>query len=686
MKLLKLTLENFRCFRGRYVMNLEVTEDHPVILVLGTNGAGKTTLLNAFTWALYGTFTKDVESPERIIHDPVWEAAPLHTEVGAFVKLEFEHDGALFVVRREAMLQKVTQQQNLQQFWPVKVTETRLGESIEIDNGQDRIEKILPEGLRKFFFFNGERMERMFTGDGTGEVKNAIKTLMGLEVMERAIETHLPAALRLLNKEARSLGDSRLQALADEEAALEQRKAAVRELELKLSADISSYQQEAEAAGKALLENQAVAPLQKRRVKLAQDLVSENDRRQEVRERKRKVLAEKGFIAFTGGIDQQVLDLADGLRQRHQLPAGIQRDFIDGLLEEGVCMCGTPVPPGSPEHTALAERRYTAGLVDVQARWMNLAGNAVRMREAREELKEELRSIAKDLQDLEARIGRIDAERSDIDRQLKGVDLADVQRLEDRRKEYEEKRFETHDQWRRAGEELSRLDEEITAVRRKFRSAKVQHDEARRVQRQVALVDEVHEALRDILELKTEEVRRQLDAKVKGIFSRICIKPFTPELTPSFEVELRADSQGKSAIRSTGENQILGLSFVGAVSDMAHEIHDRKQNKSSDSLDEGGIYPLVADSPFGSLGTTYQDEVAEALPRLTSQIVTLLSDSQASSQVMRHLQSAASRTYVLRSITSKADAKEPTIAINGRGVALVIRGDSEHTILEEVTV
>ncbi|MDT0270878.1 AAA family ATPase [Streptomyces sp. DSM 44915] len=685
MNLLKLTVENFRVFHGRHVLKLDVTDGKPAVLIFGMNGAGKTTLLNAFTWALYGTFTGDVEHQDRIINDRAWAEAAFGASVHAASRLEFEHEGALFTVLREVRAVKASEAQDLPRP-TLAVTETRHGESIEVKNGQDRIEKILPEGLRRFFLFNGERMERMFTGDGAGDVQDAIKTLMGLEIIERAIGDHLPAASRKLTAAAKKLGGGRLQQLADAQEKVEQQKEAIRRESLKLSENISAYKREVDAASKALLENGQAAPLQKRRVRLAKELEQEKIRYQELQEKHRRALAERGFIAFTSGVDQTVIDLAEGMRKRQELPAGIQRDFITGLLEDGYCMCGTPVPAGSAGHTALLERLENAGLADVQARWMNLRGNASRLIDARKALLEELREISAELQAVEARINDLDAEETDIARQLKGVDVVDVQKLEDRRKEYDDKRVEALGAHRDAERDMERMEEELTRLRRQFRAAKVEDAEAHRLQRQVALVDEVLEAFRRILDVRTAEVRGQLDARVKGVFSRICIKPFTPELTPDFELRLHATAAGPAAIRSTGENQILGLSFVGAVSEMAKKIHDRKQKTDEANLDEGGIYPVVMDAPFGNLDIEYQDQVAESLPQLTSQIVTLLSQSQARGRVLEHLQSAASRVYVLRSVTSKEDAKEQTITINDRAVPYVTRGDFEHTVLEEVSL
>lgn len=684
MKLLKLTLENFRAFYGRQVLDLGVNDDKPAILIFGNNGAGKTTLLNAFGWVLYGTFSDDVEQQHRVIHDQKWAETAFGQPVSASVKLDFEHEGAVFSALREVSVTKDADEQSIQKP-KLTVNEIRHGESDEVKNGQDRIEKILPEGLRRFFFFNGERMEKMFTGDeNNDQVKQAIKTLMDIEPIERAI-TDLPAVARRLAKEIGSGGDSRLQQLRDEQEQLEQRRTAIRDQEMKkVSADISSYQRQVEAMERALRDNEQAAPMQKARQKIDRQIKDEVAQLQERQARKRDLLSKGGFLAFTSGIDETVIDLAEGMRRRRELPAGIQRGFIDGLLEEGRCMCGTPATPGTPVYEELDRRRYNAGLADVEARWLYVSGQMKHLGEDRRTLLDELKQAAQDIQTCESRIAGLDAERSDIVRQLQGVDVQDVQRLEQGRKEYDEKRIEAMSLYRRLEEQVVQIEKDIETVKKRFNSAQVADAASRKVQRQVNLVNEVLDAFREALELKTEEVRQQLDAQVKEVFSRIFIKSYTPELTDSFELLLK--SPAGIAIRSTGENQVLGLSFVGAVSEIAKRIHHRKAKSGEEFLGEGGIYPVVMDAPFGSLDLTYQEEISEALPKLTSQIVTLLSQSQARGKVMENLQGSATRMYVLRSVTPNRSAEEETIEINNRAVPYVSHGDFEHTILEEVTV
>ncbi|CAM5243223.1 hypothetical protein [Streptomyces narbonensis] len=397
------------------------------------------------------------------------------------------------------------------------MNEVRHGQSVKIENGQDRIEKILPEGLRRFFFFNGERMEKMFTTDeNNDQVKRAIKTLLGLESIERAITDHLPAAAKRLAREIGKDGDTRLQALRDEQDGLEQRKLDIRNHALKVSKDISSYKAQVEVMERALRDNEQAAPMQRARQKIEKQISEAVEQRQIRQARKRELLSKAGFLAFTGGIDATVIELAEGMRRRRELPAGIQRDFIDGLLEEGSCMCGTPVPPGTPAYEELDKRRYNAGLADVESRWMYVSGQMKHLGEARRALLEELKQATQDIQASEDSIARLDQRRARSTASSM-ASIQDVQRLEQGRREYDEKRIDALSTHRRLEEEIVEIDKQIDTVKRRFHGAQVADEASRRVQRQVNLVNEVLDAFRNVLELKTEEVRQQLDAKVREV-------------------------------------------------------------------------------------------------------------------------------------------------------------------------
>ncbi|MGX1117981.1 chromosome segregation ATPase [Streptomyces ambofaciens] len=174
-------------------------------------------------------------------------------------------------------------------------------------------------------------MEKMFTSEeNNDEVKRAIKTLMDLEPMERAITEHLPAAARRLAKEIDKGGDSRLQQLRDQQESLEQQRDDAARRAQKVSRDISSYESEVREMERALRSHSESKPLQNARKKLEWKINEMGGQLQDRYARKREILSKGGFLAFTSHIDETVIGLAEAMRERRQLPAGIQRDFIEG--------------------------------------------------------------------------------------------------------------------------------------------------------------------------------------------------------------------------------------------------------------------------------------------------------------------------------------------------------------------
>ena len=159
-------------------------------------------------------------------------------------------------------------------------------------------------------------------------------------------------------------------------------------------------------------------------------------------------------------------------------------------------------------------------------------------------------------------------------------------------------------------------------------------------------------------------------------------KNLTAEISKDYQLTL-FDENKNPAAKSTGENQLLGLAFTGAI---AHFAKDR-ESEASDILLAGTEAPLVVDSPFGHLDTTYRRGVASFLPELASQIILLVSTSQASSEVLEELEDKIGLQYYLE--RNEEDAaqgrRKEDVSINGKTYDLTLY-DQEitGTLIREV--
>ena len=57
-----ITLDNYRLYEGKNIINFEQDVDKPIFLISGDNGFGKTTFLHSLIWCLYGRLIIEVES------------------------------------------------------------------------------------------------------------------------------------------------------------------------------------------------------------------------------------------------------------------------------------------------------------------------------------------------------------------------------------------------------------------------------------------------------------------------------------------------------------------------------------------------------------------------------------------------------------------------------------------------
>ena len=112
----------------------------------------------------------------------------------------------------------------------------------------------------------------------------------------------------------------------------------------------------------------------------------------------------------------------------------------------------------------------------------------------------------------------------------------------------------------------------------------------------------------------------------------------------------------RSVAKSTGESQITSLSFIGSIADYARNFS--KEDGINKLLGfEGGIYPIIMDSPFGNLDDNYRESVAQGIPKLAEQIVVIVSKSQGQGIVLNELKPRIDKAYLLSFQTTK-DKKE----------------------------
>ena len=192
MQISQVIIENLGPFRGRHTFdvapNTAPGERKPVILISGHNGAGKTTFLDAVRLCLHGQralgltsrqdYAADIRS--RMHERPNGDVARF-----ASVTLTIEHVEAgsprLYVVERRW---ERDDRGNIAEHLKLLQDGEALDELYE-DQYETFLNELVPVGLAEFFFFDGERIQRLARDDHGEELANSIRELLGLDLVAK---------------------------------------------------------------------------------------------------------------------------------------------------------------------------------------------------------------------------------------------------------------------------------------------------------------------------------------------------------------------------------------------------------------------------------------------------------------------------------------------------------------------
>ena len=193
MLLTKVTLSNYGVYRDKNEFDFRCDLDKPVILCGGTNGAGKTTLFESILLCLYGISFFEKKPTQKQYHEFLgrkihrYLGTPVSaTEASITVEFQFAHQGKVDEYKVHRMWEsddgKVRE----------KLTISKLEgdwkslDKIEESQWQSFINELIPRGIAKLFFFDGEKIvEIAQEGNEDVEIKSSFDTLLGLDLVEQ---------------------------------------------------------------------------------------------------------------------------------------------------------------------------------------------------------------------------------------------------------------------------------------------------------------------------------------------------------------------------------------------------------------------------------------------------------------------------------------------------------------------
>lgn len=681
MKLVEIRFNNFRQFLGDQSFSFSLSEERPGNILYGANGSGKTTFLNGFTWALYGSFSDDVEEKTRLINNNAWKDVAIGDDGFAEVSLRFLHGGKSYKISRRVEATKVADS-NAQNLRASEVSLTVVDQTQVprvSDFPQREINTILPKNLAQFFFFNGERMENLVKNASYADVKKEVKGLLDLNQVERAVKGSLPKVQQMLKQDFRREDKGLAAQIEDDIEAVQTKLASLHDKQDELLKNIASNDNEISIIKNEQQKIEQIKPLLDEQKRLETEIEERKDFIKKMQERLDSAIQDHGYLAFMGRLLEVNAEKINELKLSGELPAPMSKEFLARLLSEETCVCGTPLTEGTMQRTRVSQASEAPLTTDSNKFFQRLEVNISSLEDSRASFQNNIQFTRQQLHDAEQKLLTAEAKRADIVTKLlnmNGEELsADPAKLQARIINLEtEKRMSQRDR-ESLKANIQEAESELSTLKNKRNAAQTSGEIAERILSRIKLVEEITEALKEIYANRVERLLLFLNKKIRENYHKISHQNHDPYLNEEFEIGLKTGELGNIEVgKSTGENQVLTISFLAAVSEAAQERI--KVGSNIEGLDPGEKeFPIVMDAAFGALDETYQTKVAELLASISGQLVILVSKSQGQGRVDKALKDYVSDRGVIVTFTSADNAANEEILIDGENHPYIVQGD-----------
>ena len=641
MILNKVSIRNFRQYRKADI-NFAKGEGKNFTIIQGNNGTGKTTLLNALSWCLYGDEIHDYgdAAAMTICNNKAANLAYVGENIEVSVELEFIDDGEYLSFHRVQGFRKndngISRNSRLDKF----VVKQQDGSDVPIrTNPYYVIERKIPEEIEDYFFFDGARLSEYFQKTKNDNIKKAVFSLSQLNLLknsftnlpkvkekyisdQKAIAPKLGQAAELVNEYEKSIEEAKRR----KQKALEENE--IYEKEIK-EIDQKLIDRKSSDVEKDVLRNgQLDREIRKINKKISE---LELQRTKHVLTKIPFVMSYQSFINF--------LEKGEESREKGYIPPKFKKSFIEDLLKEGKCICGTDLNVDIEHRKALEKLLEETNPLTDSAEELTVALNQVKEVIVKDikKFKSTSLEIHTELRDLNNELDDLIEEKKDIESHLQANPIEEIRDLSNKREKIENLIKTNNHIISNTSSEIDRLGKKLGEQRKLLNKEKKLAKDYNDLSSKIAFCEKAIPALKDIYDELKEDIRVKVQDLTKEKFVKISWKDeefVDIIINKDYEVFIE-NSLGqleRPGDLSDGEKLSLGLCFMSAL----HNI-------------SGFDLPIIMDTPLGNLDVDMRHNIAEFLPKFVGdkQTVLLVTGTEYTDDFRDTLFRAVGKEYVI---------------------------------------
>ncbi len=630
MLLQTIELQNFRQFVNEKI-DFSTDPERNVTLIIGENGTGKTTFAQAFFWCFYG---ETDFSDKIILNRSIIEKMTPDQKETVRVAIRLTHGSAEYEIIRtqeykKAYTNRVTGANavlNVQ----VKSADgnTRYLKPLECESA---IQNILPKELANYFFFDGERIEKMSkeiaSGRKSSGFSNAVVGLTGLKATLAALDhlspTRTSSVMGKLTLEYRGDSDGKMQQLTKRIGELQD------ELE-RITVRLSEIDDEIESATTS-------------RAQFEQDIkqFADGEKLQNERERLRRELADvkrtkATFVkdickAFNDGMPtffgiSMVKDALEVLSHSDfsgkDIPE-MHAKTIQFLLKRGTCICGTHLDPGTIPYNKVMELMDYLPPQSIGVTVGQFIKDS-RMKYSREnDLLQQLKDKMALISTQTDKVEELKEDIAQISDKLDGADVREqVRKINGQITTCTKIISARKDEQKRLLIRQGQCEEEKKQKENRRSELSLLDKNNQKIELYKAYTQQIYDELLAEYKEKEKNVRERLERSINEIFKSIYDGGLSLSIDEKYNISVYVTDFEGGVETSTAQSISVIFAFISAIIKMAR---DNQVENGDEAYSEP--YPLVMDAPLSAFDKRRIKAICSAIPETAEQVIIFIKDT-----------------------------------------------------------
>ena len=634
MLLQSIKLVNFRQFRNESIDFAGGADGKNVTIIIGENGTGKTTFAQAFFWCLYG---ETEFSDKSMLNKMVATEMRPGQDVKVQVELKLQHGEVDYTLIREQTYHKDNANR-------IKADNTVFDIATKDASGntsyvkksmcESEVKSILPKELSRYFFFDGERIEKMSKDISTGkkatDFAEAVKGLLGLNAMYSAIQHFNPrvksSVISSYEASYNSQSNAKIKEYTDTIERCKNEIAAIEARIEELDAEIELAQTRKTEKSAEIKQYAEGEELQEKKEKLIRKIAAAEKSKSNVYKAISKDFNGNLSSFFSISLVERALKfLSEKDFAGKDIPY-MHAKTIEYLLKQKVCICGTHLDEGTIPYSKVKELIDYLPPQSISTTISDFKKESRRRANDRKDVYGQIRDNLAVISQQDDDLTDLRDELAEVEGKLSGGDVrAKVRAINSEIQLCDQTIRKDNVERDRKIAEKARKESEMERADTERRNLTLLDENNKKIEIYKAYAERIYKELQDVYATSEAEIRDRLQTTINDIFKQIYEGGLYLTIDEKYHISVYATDYDGDVETSTAQSISVIFAFITGIIKMARD--NRNATDEDAQLLSSEPYPLVMDAPLSAFDKRRIKTVCEALPETAEQVIIFIKDT-----------------------------------------------------------